>query len=107
MVIKLNEKVRRECCNMSCQKQSHIFIFICLLPLLFPKHLIFFLQIITQLKDVDDSKFKYERIVTSLLEWIIRKIVELDSRKFPNSLDGIQKLLIQFKKYRTEEKPPK
>lgn len=56
---------------------------------------------------MDDSKFKYERIVTSLLEWIIRKIVELDSRKFPNSLDGIQKLLIQFKKYRTEEKPPK
>ncbi|XP_050686605.1 spectrin alpha chain-like [Eriocheir sinensis] len=64
-------------------------------------------NIISQLKDVDDSKFKYERIVTSLLEWIIRKIVDLDSRKFPNSLDGIQKLLIQFKKYRTEEKPPK
>lgn len=64
-------------------------------------------QIITQLKDVDDLKLKYEKILTSLLEWIIRKIVELDSRKFPNSLDGIQKLLLQFKKYRTEEKPPK
>ncbi|XP_045137790.1 spectrin beta chain, non-erythrocytic 1-like isoform X9 [Portunus trituberculatus] len=64
-------------------------------------------NIITQLKDVDDLKLKYEKILTSLLEWIIRKIVELDSRKFPNSLDGIQKLLLQFKKYRTEEKPPK
>lgn len=60
-----------------------------------------------QMKDVDDSKMKYEKITSTLLEWILMKIVELDSREFPNSLDGIQKLLLQFKKYRTEEKPPK
>lgn len=64
-------------------------------------------NIMTQMKDVDDSKMKYERITSTLLEWILMKIVELDSREFPNSLDGIQKLLLQFKKYRTEEKPPK
>ncbi|XP_071547281.1 spectrin beta chain, non-erythrocytic 5 isoform X4 [Panulirus ornatus] len=64
-------------------------------------------NIMHQMKDVDDCKSKYERITTTLLEWIIKKIIELDSRKFPNSLDGIQKLLLHFKKYRTEEKPPK
>ncbi|KAK8731668.1 hypothetical protein OTU49_007418 [Cherax quadricarinatus] len=64
-------------------------------------------NIMNQMKDVDDCKSKYEKITTTLLEWIIMKIVDLDSRKFPNSLDGIQKLLIHFKKYRTEEKPPK
>ncbi|KAK4313156.1 hypothetical protein Pmani_015473 [Petrolisthes manimaculis] len=64
-------------------------------------------NIMNQMKDVDDCKVKYEKITTSLLEWIVKKIVELDSRKFPNSLDGIQKLLLQFKTYRTEEKPPK
>lgn len=67
----------------------------------------FFVQIMNQMKDVDDSKMKYEKITSTLLEWILMKIVELDSREFPNSLDGIQKLLLQFKKYRTEEKPPK
>ncbi|XP_042865885.1 spectrin beta chain, non-erythrocytic 5-like isoform X7 [Penaeus japonicus] len=64
-------------------------------------------NIMNQMKDVDDSKMKYEKITTTLLEWILMKIVELDSREFPNSLDGIQKLLLQFKQYRTEEKPPK
>ncbi|XP_066955513.1 spectrin beta chain, non-erythrocytic 5 isoform X7 [Macrobrachium rosenbergii] len=64
-------------------------------------------NIMNQMKDVDDSKFRYEKITSTLLEWIIMKIIELDSRDFPNSLDGIQKLLIHFKKYRTEEKPPK
>lgn len=60
-----------------------------------------------QMKDVDDSKARFERITTTLLEWIRKKIIELNDRNFPNSLDGVQKLLIEFKTYRTEEKPPK
>lgn len=56
---------------------------------------------------MDDSKDLYEVIISSLLEWIRMKILELDDREFPNTLDGIQKLLIHFGKYRTEEKPPK
>ncbi|XP_076029013.1 spectrin beta chain, non-erythrocytic 5 kst isoform X3 [Oratosquilla oratoria] len=64
-------------------------------------------NIMNQMKDVDDCKAKYEQITTTLLEWIRLKIQQLDDRVFPNSLDGIQKLLLEFKKYRTEEKPPK
>ena len=60
-----------------------------------------------QLKEIEDNKGIYERITTSLLEWIRNKIIELDDHNFPNYLDGIQKLLLDFKKYRTEEKPPK
>ena len=59
------------------------------------------------LPGVDDSKDHYDVIMASLLEWIRRKITELDDREFPNTMDGIQRLLIQFGKYRTEEKPPK
>ena len=59
------------------------------------------------MKDVDETKDKYEGIASNLLEWIRMKIVQLNDHTFPNSLDGIQKLLIEFKKYRTEEKPPK
>lgn len=59
------------------------------------------------MKDVDDSKLRFEDLVTELLDWIRNKVIELDNRDFPNSLDGVQRLLIEFKRYRTEEKPPK
>lgn len=49
----------------------------------------------------------YESLTTSLLEWIKEKVVKLNDRNFPNSLEGIQKELINFKDYRTVEKPPK
>ena len=54
-------------------------------------------------KMVDD----YESLTTQLLEWIKTKVVTLNDRNFPNSLEGIQKDLIHFKEYRTVEKPPK
>ena len=54
-------------------------------------------------KMVDD----YEALTSVLLEWIKTKITILNSRNFPNSLEGIQKELITFKEYRTVEKPPK
>ncbi|KAF9806792.1 hypothetical protein SFRURICE_009479 [Spodoptera frugiperda] len=50
---------------------------------------------------------KSGRRIANLLEWILLKIQELNGREFPNSLDGIQRLLLSFKQYRTVEKPPK
>ncbi|XP_038220951.1 spectrin beta chain, non-erythrocytic 1-like, partial [Zerene cesonia] len=64
-------------------------------------------QIIGQLMDCDARKAEYSRLVCALLEWIRQKITELNCREFPNSLDGIQRLLLAFKQYRTVEKPPK
>lgn len=57
--------------------------------------------------DADKKKVLYEKLTTNLLSWIHRKIVELEDRNFPNSLEGIQKELLSFKQYRTVEKPPK
>ncbi|XP_075989206.1 spectrin beta chain, non-erythrocytic 5 kst [Anticarsia gemmatalis] len=64
-------------------------------------------NIIGQLMDCDGRKGEYSVLVCALLEWIRMKIQELNGREFPNSLDGIQRLLLAFKQYRTVEKPPK
>ncbi|CAK1587955.1 unnamed protein product [Parnassius mnemosyne] len=64
-------------------------------------------NIIGQLMDCDGRKAEYGRLMSALLEWIRLKIVELNGRDLPNSLDGIQRLLLAFKQYRTVEKPPK
>lgn len=57
--------------------------------------------------DVDKLKNNYELFTSNLLEWIKIKVIELDNRNFPNSLEGIQRELLKFKEYRTVEKPPK
>lgn len=57
--------------------------------------------------DADRKKLLYEKLTTDLLEWIKKKILELENRDFPNTLEGIQKALLAFKQYRTVEKPPK
>ena len=57
--------------------------------------------------DADKMKWKYEKLTTALLEWIRVTIVKLNDRKFPNSLEEIQKEFLKFKDYRTIEKPPK
>lgn len=49
----------------------------------------------------------YEALTTTLLEWINRTIKTLNDRNLPNSLEGIQRELLEFKKYMTVEKPPK
>ncbi|ERL92196.1 hypothetical protein D910_09516 [Dendroctonus ponderosae] len=58
-------------------------------------------------KNADKMKGNYDHLTTDLLDWINLKIVELEDRKFPNSLEGIQSLLLAFGQYRTHEKPPK
>ncbi|XP_073969406.1 spectrin beta chain, non-erythrocytic 5 kst isoform X2 [Rhodnius prolixus] len=64
-------------------------------------------NIVGQMMDADKMKIHYERLTTTLLEWIKQKVAQLEDRNFPNSLEGIQKELLAFKKYRTIEKPPK
>ena len=57
--------------------------------------------------EADKMKNNYDKFTTNLLEWINSKVVELEDRNFPNSLEGIQILLVSFGQYRTKEKPPK
>lgn len=57
--------------------------------------------------DADGKIAQYERLTSNLLTWIRNKTVELEKRNFPNSLEGIQQELLNFKDYRTIEKPPK
>ena len=64
-------------------------------------------NIISQLMEIDRCQLNYELFTTNLLNWIQMKIFALNSRDFPNSLEGIHQETIQFKEYRTVEKPPK
>ncbi|XP_028915128.1 spectrin beta chain, erythrocytic [Ornithorhynchus anatinus] len=50
---------------------------------------------------------KYSGLASDLLTWIEQTIAVLNSRKFANSLDGVQRQLQTFSSYRTVEKPPK
>ncbi|XP_072341625.1 spectrin beta chain, non-erythrocytic 1-like isoform X1 [Scyliorhinus torazame] len=50
---------------------------------------------------------KYEELASDLLTWIEQTIIVLNSRKFANSLAGVQQQLQAFNTYRTVEKPSK
>lgn len=64
-------------------------------------------NIISQIKEADDLKYKYELGGKSLLTWIRQTILQLNSRDFPNNLEGVTKLLQKFKEHITVIKPPK
>ncbi|NXP72171.1 SPTN5 protein, partial [Ramphastos sulfuratus] len=64
-------------------------------------------KIIFFLKEIDDLKLLYEQMVSDLLKWIKQKVLELDDRHFPNSLQEMWLLMANFKTFRTVEKPPK
>lgn len=59
------------------------------------------------MNDVEKMVDDYETLTSSLLDWIRNTIHKLNDRNFPNSLDGVQKELLKFKTYITQEKPPK
>ncbi|NWW90294.1 SPTN5 protein, partial [Rhynochetos jubatus] len=59
------------------------------------------------LKEIDDLKLLYEQMVSDLLKWIKQKVMELDDRHFPNSLQEMWLLMANFKTFRTVEKPSK
>ena len=64
-------------------------------------------QVLASLMDIARDQDDYEFLVTNLLEWINRKIEELNDRNFPNSLEGIKMEMNDFTSYRVKEKPPK
>lgn len=64
-------------------------------------------KILGLMNDVEKMVDDYETLTSSLLEWIRYTIHKLNDRNFPNSLDGVQKELLKFKTYITQEKPPK
>nr|XP_056707864.1 spectrin beta chain, non-erythrocytic 5 [Euleptes europaea] len=64
-------------------------------------------KILFFLKETDDLKSQYEQMVFELLQWIKLKVVELDDRLFPNSVQEMRLLMGNFKTFRTVEKPPK
>ncbi|MGH0174376.1 UNVERIFIED_CONTAM: hypothetical protein FKN15_008679 [Acipenser sinensis] len=64
-------------------------------------------KIVGLLKEHEDLRQQYEKMVSDLLAWIKAKVLELDGRRFPNSLQGVKQLVSLFKDYRTREKPPK
>nr|XP_025044105.1 spectrin beta chain, non-erythrocytic 5 [Pelodiscus sinensis] len=64
-------------------------------------------KILLLLKEIDDLKCQYEQMTSELLKWIKQKVIELDDRHFPNSIQDMRMLMANFKTYRTVEKPPK
>lgn len=49
----------------------------------------------------------YENLASDLLDWINKKIPELEDRTTDNSLASMQDKLNDFRDYKGKEKPPK
>ncbi|XP_022253656.1 alpha-actinin-like, partial [Limulus polyphemus] len=50
---------------------------------------------------------EYERLVSDLLDWINKTTPWLENRTADNTLNGVQKKLEEFRKYRRVSKPPR
>ena len=65
------------------------------------------IQIIGIMVDIESQKEEYDRMATNLLQWIEQTVIKLSDRVFPNSLPGMQTLMVEFKTFRTKQKPAK
>ncbi|XP_061631327.1 spectrin beta chain, non-erythrocytic 5 isoform X2 [Phyllopteryx taeniolatus] len=64
-------------------------------------------KIVGMLMDVDTMKVHYDKMVSELLRWIHATVLRLNDRTFPNSVKELQVLMVGFKTFRMQEKPPK
>ncbi|CAJ0579409.1 unnamed protein product, partial [Mesorhabditis spiculigera] len=64
-------------------------------------------KVVNELLENEKMINKYQLDSNDLLEWIQRKIAELNDRNFANHLEGVQDQLTEFNTYRTTEKPPR
>lgn len=64
-------------------------------------------QVMDHAMETEKMIDKYSGLASDLLMWIEQTITNLNSRKFANSLAGVQQQLQYFSTYRTVEKPPK
>lgn len=55
--------------------------------------------------DAHKMKIQYSKLTMDLLDWIKLKIIVLEDRNFPNSLEGIKREFLALKQYGTIEKP--
>lgn len=59
------------------------------------------------IQEGEDLEHDFSVMMDELMAWIRKRIADLEQRNLPNSLEGVQKLMTEFTRYRTEEKPPK
>ncbi|KAH1172387.1 spectrin beta chain, erythrocytic [Mauremys mutica] len=64
-------------------------------------------KVMDHLMETERMIERYGGLASDLLTWIEQTITVLNSRKFANSLMGVQQQLQCFSTYRTVEKPPK
>ncbi|KAM8921263.1 spectrin beta chain, non-erythrocytic 5 [Pelodytes ibericus] len=64
-------------------------------------------NIMSLVLEIELLKSQYESMISDLLKWIQRKVVELNDRRFPNTITSLLQLMANFKTFRTVEKPPK
>ncbi|KAJ3440695.1 alpha-actinin sarcomeric-like protein [Anaeramoeba flamelloides] len=58
-------------------------------------------------KEINEMKEAYEDKAGPLKTWIEKKIKEIPDYEFDNTLEGVEKLIDEFKDYEDNEKPPK
>ncbi|XP_068110413.1 spectrin beta chain, non-erythrocytic 5 isoform X2 [Hyperolius riggenbachi] len=65
------------------------------------------LETMSLVLDLKQGNEQYETLTSDLIDWIKKKVGEMNDRHFPNNIKGMLQLLANFKNYRTVEKPPK
>jgi actinin alpha len=58
-------------------------------------------------EQVNQAKTDYVERAMKLTEWIQEATTRMEDRNFPQDIDGLQKLLDDFKEFKSTEKPPK